>query len=132
MQHPGVSDATGLAVDEAMVQRFGQVYGELFPILYGHVRFRVGDPHIAEDLTAQIFERALTRLASVQQPDRIRAWLFTIARSVISNYRQRPKRSVSLTVADELKCLWVDSPEASAMRRDDRRRLMAYLAELSD
>lgn len=51
---------------------FSQLYHDLFPSLYGFVHFRVGDPHVAEGLTAKAFERALQRLATVRDSQRVR------------------------------------------------------------
>src|SRR4051794_25484192 len=56
--------------------RVARLYRELFPAVFGFVRFRVGDGHLAEDITAMVFERALAKLASVRDPARVRAWLF--------------------------------------------------------
>src|SRR5688572_10231685 len=62
---------------ETDATRVARLYRELFPAVFGFERFRVGDAHLAEDLTATVFERALAKLASVREPDRVRAWLFT-------------------------------------------------------
>jgi len=104
----------------------------LFPAVYGFVRFRVGDTHLAEDLTATVFERALTKLATVREPDRVHAWLFTIARNVVTDERRRQRPAANLDAADRLEHLWIDSPEAEALDRDDWRRLVGYLADLDD
>jgi RNA polymerase sigma-70 factor (ECF subfamily) len=117
---------------ETVAARVARLYSELFPAVYGFVRFRVGDTHLAEDLTAVVFERALAKLASVRDPDRVRAWLFTIARNVVTDERRRRRPATSLDVADALQHLWVDSPETAALDRDEWRRLVGYLAELDD
>lgn len=117
---------------ETVATRVARLYRELFPAVFGFVRFRVGDTSLAEDLTATVFERALTRLASVREPDRVRAWLFTIARNVVTDERRRRRPSATLDAADLLEHLWIDSPEAEALDRDDWRRLVGYLAELDD
>lgn len=117
---------------ETVAARVARLYRELFPAVFGFVRFRVGDTHLAEDLTATVFERALSKLASVREPDRVRAWLFTIARNVVTDERRRQRQAAPLDAADLLEHLWIDSPEAEALDRDDWRRLVGYLAELED
>ncbi len=112
--------------------RFVALYRELFPPLYGFVRFRVGDAQAAEDLTAQVFERALARLATVREPERVRAWLFTIARNAITDHRRRHRPTADLADTEALEHLWADSPETDAVRREEWRRLVAYLADLTD
>ena len=124
--------ATVSGREEDVTQRFVRLYRELFPALHGYVRFRVGDPYVAEDLTAQVFERALCRLATVRDPERIRPWLFTIAHNAVVDYRRCRRPAVDLDAAEHLEHLWIDSPEGEAVRRDDWRRLVAYMVSLGD
>lgn len=121
-----------MRVEDAAAQRFAQAYAALFPALYGFVRFRVGNSQLAEDLTAQVFERALGRLASVREPEHLRAWLFTIARRAVADHYRDRRPTAPLEAVEALAHLWIDSPEVEALRREDRRRLGAYLAELAD
>ncbi len=124
--------ADGIGREDDGARRLVLLYRELFPAVHGYVRFRVGDPCVAEDLTAEVFERALSRLATVRDPERVRAWLFTIARNAIVDYRRRRRPGVDLDAADHLEHLWIDSPEGEAVRRDEWRRLVTYLAGLGD
>lgn len=117
---------------DTATEQFVRLYQELFPPVYGYIRFRVRDAHAAEDLTAQVFERALTRVATVRDASRVRAWVFTIARNAIVDYRRGRRPALELESADALEHLWVDSPEGEALQRDEARRLLARLAELGD
>jgi RNA polymerase sigma-70 factor (ECF subfamily) len=116
----------------AGVEDFVRLYQELFPPVYGYIRFRVRDPHAAEDLTALVFERALARLATVRDVARVRPWIFTIARNAIVDERRRRRIDLDLESADALEHLWVESPEEDALQRDEARRLLAHLAALDD
>jgi RNA polymerase sigma-70 factor (ECF subfamily) len=117
---------------ETVAMRVARLYRELFPAVFGFIQFRVGDIHLAEDLTATVFERALAKLASVREPDRVRAWLFTIARNVVTDERRRHRPTTDLEAADLLEHLWIESPEREVLDRDEWRRLVGYLAELDD
>ena len=117
---------------ETVATRVAGLYRELFPAVFGFVHFRVGDTHVAEDLTATVFERALTRLASVREPERVRAWIFTIARNVVTDERRRRRPATDLDAADLLEHLWIDSPEREVVDREEWRRLGGYIAELDD
>jgi RNA polymerase sigma-70 factor (ECF subfamily) len=121
---------TWLADDTA--GRVARLYRELFPAVFGFVRFRVGDGHLAEDITATVFERALAKLASVRDPERVRAWLFTIARNAVADERRRRRPGAPLEEIESFEHLWVDSPETQALARDEWHRLLKYLAELDD
>jgi RNA polymerase sigma factor (sigma-70 family) len=127
----GRDTAATVARDEA-ADRFARMYAELFPPVYGYVRFRVRDVHAAEDVTALVFERALGRLASVRDASRVRAWVFSIARNAVADHRRRRRTLLDLDSADALEHLWVESPEGGALRREERRRLAEHLARLSD
>lgn len=124
--------AASTARAEDVDERFTHLYRELFSLLYSYVRFRVGDVQVAEDLTAQVFERALTRLATVREPERVRAWLFTIARNAITDYRRSHRPAMHLDADMHLAQAAVDSPEGDVLRRDEWRRAVGYLAELGD
>jgi RNA polymerase sigma factor (sigma-70 family) len=125
-------DTPATLVADTAAEGFARVYEALFPPVYGYVRFRVRDVHAAEDLTALVFERALGRLATVRDASRVRAWVFGIARNAVADYRRRGRTILDLDSADALEHLWVESPEGGALRREERRRLAAHLAALSD
>jgi len=117
---------------ETAAARVAQLYRELFPAVFGFIRFRVGNLQVAEDLTALVFERALSKLATVREADHVRGWLFAIARNAVADERRRRRPSADLEVAEALEHLWIESPEYQAIRRDDWRRLVTYLADLDD
>ena len=117
---------------ETVATRVTRLYRELFPAVFGFIRFRVGDAHLSEDLTATVFERALAKLASVREPERVRAWLFTVARNVVTDERRRQRPASQLDAVEMLEHLWVDSPESQAVDRDEWRRLVGYVADLDD
>ncbi|KAA3658983.1 MAG: RNA polymerase subunit sigma-24 [Chloroflexi bacterium] len=72
---------------------FVAIYDQYFSRVYNYVRYRVGDAAAADDLTAQIFERTLTNLASYDSDKApFGGWLFSIARNLVSNYLRAQKR----------------------------------------
>lgn len=107
-------------------------YRELFPPLYRYVRFRVGDPSLAEDLVAGVFERALRRLATVRQPEHLRPWLFTIARRAVADHFRRSRPTTALEGVETRGDLLADSPEGEIERQDELRRLGACLLRLPE
>ena len=65
---------------------FTPLYEYYFPRVYSYTLYRVEDPDIAADITAQTFEKAYTKLDRYQ-PEKaaFSTWLFTIAANVIRN-----------------------------------------------
>ena len=59
---------------------------ELRASLLRFVQSRVRDPHWAEDLTQEILLKALTHYTGIRDQKRRQAWLFQIARNVISDH----------------------------------------------
>lgn len=97
-----VEDAVGCTEekDETLAQRaswdfeaFGELYRRYMCKIYRFVRSQV--PHqVAEDLTAQIFFKALKSADTFRGDSKYQAWIFRIARNTISTSR-RHKREVS-------------------------------------
>ena len=115
--------------DPVTEEDFEHLYHIELPKVYNFFRYRVGDGQMAEDLTAETFEKAWRKrhryrhdLASFS------TWLFTIARRVaIDHYRkQRPissLESISHLTADE-------TPEELTQKRTDFDRLSLLLTQL--
>ena len=70
-------DATG---------RFEQVYLAHVVGIYRFVYARVGNRPDAEDLTAQVFSRAVEQLDTARDEPQIAAWLYRVAQNAIADY----------------------------------------------
>ena len=62
--------------------------------LFGHklrkfVEARVSDSHIAEELTQELLIKSYQNIDSLQDHERIEAWLFRIARNVVNDYYRK-------------------------------------------
>lgn len=69
---------------------FAELYASQFDRLYAFVRFRTGDATSAEDIAAEVFARAWTKVKDPTDRDAAVAWLFVTARRlVIDRYRRR-------------------------------------------
>jgi len=66
--------------------RFEQVYGEHVVGIYRFVYARVGNRPDAEDLTAQVFVRAVEQLDTEREPRQIAAWLYRVAQNAIADH----------------------------------------------
>lgn len=76
-------------------QILAENYGEYLPRVLNYMRLRVGDEALAQDLTAQTFERALTRLHALRDESTFGGWLFAIARTELAGYFRRHRPQVS-------------------------------------
>ncbi len=93
--------ATGI-VDRARRDpaAFKPLYLQYFPRIYRYCLRRVSVPQEAEDLTSQIFTRALTHLNSYRGGS-FAAWLFRIAHNATVNHLRDRRSMVPLEAADE-------------------------------
>jgi RNA polymerase sigma-70 factor (ECF subfamily) len=103
--------------------------------VYNFALYELRNPHAAEDVTAQVFLRALAGLSrfreQLEPPDSsFRVWLFQIARNAISNERRRVRRHpVSpLELASEIPS--ADDPQGAAARRVEVQRAWSAIEQL--
>lgn len=68
-------------------EAFGQLYDHYQPSVYRFLYYRVGSAHLAEDLTADTFFRALRSVSTFRwQGKDFGAWLMTIARNLSTDH----------------------------------------------
>jgi len=79
---------------------FAEQYGEYLPRVLNYMRLRVEDGELAQDLTAQTFERALSRLHTLRDRQAFGGWLFCIARTIVAGYYRRRKPVLPLESVD--------------------------------
>ena len=112
---------------------FAGLYEQYMPSVYKYMNYRVGNVHLAEDLTSAVFEKALAGFSRYQS-DRASffTWLISIARNmVIDHYRMMSRRkNMPLEEASDISSDTL-SPEQEAVKREELQRLQLCLAELS-
>lgn len=115
---------------EAVCRGWYEAYGEP---LYSYLRFHLSSPDLAEDLTAEVFLRALRSFnrfdPSAGSP---RGWLFRIAQNALRDHQRQAKRRQSLPISGmrDLRCE-APSPEERLLWEEEVAGLLAAMAELS-
>ncbi len=108
-------------------------YEEHGRTIYSFLRFQVDSADEADDLTAEVFLRAVR---SVHRFDPVRGtargWLFRIAQNVLRDHgrRERRRRQVPLGGFRDLQAD-APSPEERVLRQEEVARLLDALGELS-
>jgi RNA polymerase sigma-70 factor (ECF subfamily) len=117
-------------------ETFAHLYNKEMARIYRYIRYRVGSVAEAEDLTSEVFHRALNHWPRMRRRLRSpRAWLFTIATNLVTDYyRQRGTRSGPSSLED-----WPNvasnhrfDPEEALIGKEEVATLMNHLSELSD
>ncbi len=114
-------------------QAFLALYDLYFSRVRNYVHYRVQDPQDAEDLTAAVFEQALSHLGRFD-PARgaFGAWLFGIARNLLNQHRRARRRSRARLEAAAPHSGLVASAEEQALHSERRAELRAALENLNE
>jgi RNA polymerase sigma-70 factor (ECF subfamily) len=87
-------------VKSGTTRDFETVYQAELPRVYNFFRYRVGDDQIAEDLTAETFEKAWRNRQRYRDDlASFSTWLFTIARRVAMDHFRKRRPTVPLEEA---------------------------------
>lgn len=90
---------------EKSSEAWDEIYARHYPQIYRYVHARVFDPEIAADLTAAVFLGAVKGIRSYHYEGHpLLAWLYRIARNVISSHQRTVfrQRTLSLSAVMEL------------------------------
>jgi RNA polymerase sigma-70 factor (ECF subfamily) len=68
-----------------------RLWSELSASLRGWFERRTGDAHAAEDLLQECFLRVHDRIGDVREGERLGAWIQSIARNLLVDWRRRPE-----------------------------------------
>ncbi len=121
--------------DQGLPPDFAQWFRDHQPTVYRYVRFRVASREAAEDVTSQVFMKAL-RALNRYDPGRAspRTWLLRIARNAVTDHLRSLRRRSSLHVSlDRVPDLVADVPgqEERVLRGERIQALLNASRELS-
>ncbi len=83
------------------VQEFQSFYQENLGLIYRYIYSKVGNREEAEDLTSQIFIKAVRSVDLERGPHSMQKWLFQVARTTIADYWRSYYR-ISISSLEEL------------------------------
>lgn len=131
---PDRDEATLLRAAHDEPEAFGELCTRYAPRLYGYLRARTNSDEDAADLTQQVFVRATA--AFPRYRDRgapFGAWLFRIARNLLTDAHRRNRVTVSWDRLPEA-FHWRsdDDVEATVVQREAYQRVRMLLADLKD
>ena len=100
--------------------------------VHRYIAYRVGDPALAEDLTADVFVSMVRNIGKYESRDRpFLAWLYVIAGNTCKMYYRRQNRAEQEILPEEM----IDgqsSPEEVAHLSLTQERLMAAMPRLTE
>ena len=111
---------------------FGLLYDRHVTAIYRYVYYRVRDDAEAEDLTSDVFMRALKAMPRYEPRQAFLAWLYRIARNAVIDRARKGNRQVSFE--DALEHPGADKivePDAEILAHSDSATLRDALAKLT-
>jgi len=122
------------AVGGAAVQEFQTLYQENLGLIYRYVYSKVGNREEAEDLTSQIFIKAVRGVDQERGIQSIQKWLFQVARTTIADYWRAYYRISTNSLEELLEAGWEgpadEEPAAASNQPAERvKRILQALPE---
>jgi RNA polymerase sigma-70 factor, ECF subfamily len=112
--------------------RFADVYDEYFEIIYAYIARRVQRRSEAEDVTAEVFRKALENLPRFKWTGApFASWLFRIAGNTIVDRAKRASRETNAN-SDESEAPAKSSPQMDLESAERSRHLFRLLSELPE
>jgi RNA polymerase sigma-70 factor (ECF subfamily) len=113
---------------------FGILYERYFTRIYNYVRFRVSYAETTDDIVADVFESALTKIYLYRsEKGPFGLWLFAIARNAVNYHfrRQGRRKWLSLDFFEE-QSNDHPLPEENVIRSEDKTALLRALSKIDD
>jgi RNA polymerase sigma-70 factor (ECF subfamily) len=110
---------------------WAEVYGRHAQQVYQYIYYRLGDPHTAEDLAADVFVKALAGIGGYQyRGTPLLAWLYRIAHNVTADYRKAAVRRSQLQAAESAE--EIEERQDALQAFADRRDMMGAIRALTE
>lgn len=114
-------------------EALGVIYDTLYPSVFRYVYYRVSDQDTAEDLAAEVFARMVEHLRTFEPHGRpILAWLFTIARNLITDHYRLKGKADCLPLEEGLVAGDTSQPSQEAERHQEQDCLALALEHLTE
>ena len=129
---PGTDEARLIAhARQGDRDAFSQLYERHVQAIHRYVGLRVNDNHLAEDITADVFVRALEGIEKFDYRGvPFSAWLYRIARDRVVDHYRAQSRHPDTALSETLACSEPE-PHDAVVSNMDRQRLDACLDRLT-
>jgi RNA polymerase sigma-70 factor, ECF subfamily len=88
------------------VQEFQTLYHEKSGSIYHYVLSKVGNREEAEDLTSEIFLKAVRSIDQKRSPQSVQTWLYQITRTTLADYWRAYYRKLTSSLDELLEAGW--------------------------
>ncbi len=132
MTKPDVGDMELVRRTASDPEAFGELYERHVLRIYNYIYYRTGNHHDAEDLTARVFQRAMSHVINFEdQGVPFSAWLYRIAHNLVANWhRDRSRRPVVPLEFHLANIRESEHPESEAIAEEEQRMMLAAVSQL--
>src|SRR5512132_1784308 len=124
--------ALAIRASKGEAAAFGVLYDRHVAAIYRYVYYRVRDDAEAEDLTSDVFTRALKAMPRYEPRQAFLAWLYRIARNAVIDRARKGNRQVSFEDAIEHPTAdQIVEPDTELLARSDSDALRTALKQLT-
>ncbi|MBF6600619.1 MAG: sigma-70 family RNA polymerase sigma factor [Dehalococcoidia bacterium] len=129
----GTDDAEAALIERARElddAAWAAIYERHAEQVYAYIYYRLGDQHIAEDLAADVFVKAVAGIKGYRyRGTPLLAWLYRIAHNVTVDHRKSAQTRMQRTSTDALER--VEEPRDELGQRDQRQDMLAAIRRLT-
>jgi RNA polymerase sigma-70 factor (ECF subfamily) len=128
--HDSILDLAIIGDEEA----FSILYKENVKKIYNYIYYRTGNSHDAEDLTARVFQRALSHITKYKKTNvPFSAWLYRIAHNLVANWHRDNSRRKEVPIEDQIDLrVKMEIPEKQIEMRQEVEFLLKAIRKLSN
>ena len=112
---------------------FEQIYSDYFKDVFLYIRRLSGNEHIAEEITAETFFKAMRSIDRFRGECDVRVWLLRIAKNCYSTYLKKSSRTVA---ADDFELFALPDTgeplEDSIAKKEEAMRIQALLHDIPE
>lgn len=129
----GTDDAEAALVERARElddAAWAAIYERHAEQVYAYIYYRLGDQHVAEDLAADVFVKAVAGIKGYRyRGTPLLAWLYRIAHNVTVDHRKSAQTRMQRTSTDALER--IEAPRDELGQRDQRHDMLAAIRRLT-
>ena len=113
-------------------EAFAQLYEEHFDKIYRYIALKIGDRTQAEDMTQQVFLKALRSIASFKPRGfPFSAWLFRIAHNLVVDYLRKRSKRLAAPLPDSIPASHDSDPQQVVEQKLDIEQLLIATQHLT-
>ena len=122
-----------MAVTTEISYSVESIYYQYHKNVYNYIAFRINNHHDAEELTNDVFVKAIQGWKSYNHNFSMEGWLIGIAKNAVTDYLRKTMRRKFIPFDSILKLTSADKqPEEIVVINEESRKLMRAMAKLRD